>query len=119
MLKVSRKPSLFFLFPLTPLKTAKIYYLQTLTSQQIEEFLISRTSLLPQHSKFKGADYEKACKSYLAQTLNPQQSSEELAASLRILSNPMDLTLVSLMMAQGNHPNLFNAHQLTMPQPFS
>jgi HEAT repeat protein len=95
----------------TPPKTAKIYYLQTLTAQQIEDFLISRTPLLPQDAKLKGFDYEKACKTYLAQTLNSQQSSEELAASLRILSNPMDLTLVSLMMAQANYPNLFNLQE--------
>jgi HEAT repeat protein len=95
----------------TPPKTAKTYYLQPLTPNQIEQFLLSRTLRLPQDAKLQGADYEKACKIYLAEALKPELSKEELAANLRILSNPMDLTVVSLMMAQGNQPNLFNLQQ--------
>jgi hypothetical protein len=95
----------------TPPKTAKIYYLQPLTRNQIEQFLLSRTPRLPQDAKLQGGDYEKACETYLGEALNPQQSKEELAANLRILSNPMDLTVVSLMMAQGNQPNLFNLQE--------
>ncbi|MEW6491583.1 MAG: PBS lyase, partial [Cyanobacteriota bacterium] len=56
-------------------------------------------------------DYEKACTTYLAEALNPQQHPEELAAARRTLSNPMDLTLVALMLSQGKTPDLFRLQE--------
>ncbi|MCC5667696.1 HEAT repeat domain-containing protein [Nostoc sp. CHAB 5784] len=95
----------------TPPSTAKTYYLQPLEQQQIQEFLISRQPRLPKHAKVQGADYAKACTNYLTEVLKQQQAQEELDAVRRILSNPMDLTVVALMLSQGKHPNLFRLQE--------
>jgi HEAT repeat protein len=91
--------------------TAKTYKLQPLTRQQIEQFLIERASRLGNEAKITGDDYKQACKNYLVKNLDNQLPSSELDASLRILSNPMDLSLVSTMISQGQHPELFNLLQ--------
>ncbi|MEH2273397.1 MAG: hypothetical protein V7K40_00840 [Nostoc sp.] len=93
-----------------PPSTAKTYYLQPLEQQQIQEFLISRQPRLPQDAKVQGADYAKACTDYLTEVFQ-QQAKEELDAIRRILSNPMDLTVVALMLSQGKHPNLFRLQE--------
>uniref|UniRef100_UPI0039C67966 NACHT domain-containing protein n=1 Tax=Nostoc sp. CCY0012 TaxID=1056123 RepID=UPI0039C67966 len=95
----------------TPPSTAKIYKLQPLESQQIQEFLISRQPRLPKDAKIQGADYAQACTNYLTEVLNNQQAQEELDAVRRILSNPMDLTVVALMLSQGKQPNLFRLQE--------
>ncbi|BCL37629.1 hypothetical protein NSMS1_40760 [Nostoc sp. MS1] len=95
----------------TPPSTAKTYYLQPLEQTQIEEFLHSRQRRIPKDAKIQGADYQKACSCYLTQALDSQQPKEELEAASRILSNPMDLTLVALMLSQGEYPNLFRLQE--------
>ncbi|MDZ7970416.1 MAG: PBS lyase, partial [Nostoc sp. DedSLP03] len=95
----------------TPPSTAKIYKLQPLEQQQIQEFLISRQPRLPQDAKIQGADYAKACTDYLTEVFQQQQAKEELDAVRRILSNPMDLTVVALMLSQGKQPNLFRLQE--------
>ncbi|MCC5607841.1 HEAT repeat domain-containing protein [Nostoc sp. CHAB 5834] len=95
----------------TPPSTAKTYYLHPLERQQIQEFLISRQPRLPQDAKIQGADYAQACTNYLTEVLKDQQAKEELDAVRRILSNPMDLTVVALMLSQGKHPNLFRLQE--------
>jgi hypothetical protein len=57
----------------TPPSTATIYTLQPLEPNQIQQFLITRQPRLPKDAKIQGADYEKACITYLADALNPQQ----------------------------------------------
>ncbi|MEH1854556.1 MAG: HEAT repeat domain-containing protein, partial [Nostoc sp.] len=95
----------------TPPSTAKTYYLQPLEQQQIQEFLISRQPRLPKDAKIQGADYAQASTNYLIEVLNNQQAKEELDAIRRILSNPMDLTVVALMLSQGKQPNLFRLQE--------
>ncbi|MEH2455743.1 NACHT domain-containing protein, partial [Nostoc sp.] len=94
-----------------PPSTAKTYYLQPLEQQQIQEFLISRQPRLPKDAKVQGNDYAKACTNYLTEVLNNQQAKEELNAAQRTLSNPMDLTVVALMLSQGKYPNLFRLQE--------
>ena len=95
----------------TPPSSAKTYYLQPLECQQIEPFLVSRQPKLLKDAKVQGKYYKNACIRYLANALNPQQVPEELDAAQRILSNPMDLTLVALMLSQGNTPDLFRLQE--------
>lgn len=95
----------------TPPSTAKIYKLQALEQDQILQFLISCQPRLPKDAKVKGKEYEQASTDYLTKALSQQQSPEELAAHQRILSNPMDLTVVALMLAQGEYPDLFHLQQ--------
>ncbi len=94
-----------------PPSTAKMYYLQPLERQQIEQFLITRQQRLPKDAKIQGNAYEQACKNYLTEAFNQQQSREELEASQRILSNPMDLTLVAQMLSQDKQPDLFRLQE--------
>ncbi|MEL7244321.1 MAG: PBS lyase, partial [Cyanobacteria bacterium J06573_2] len=94
-----------------PPSTAKTYYLQPLQQSQIQQFLYSREPHLPLDAKIKGSDYEKACTQYLNQSFNTKQTPEELNAVKRILSNPMDLTLIALMLSQGEHPDVFHLQQ--------
>jgi Lipoprotein amino terminal region len=104
--------------------TSKTYYIQPLTPDQIEKFLLSRVSRLPKDAPIQGKDYEEACKKFLKTVLdNPKssyqpntlpknpQSNEEIIATIRILSNPMDLSLVCLMLSQNEEPNLFKLQQ--------
>jgi hypothetical protein len=91
--------------------TAKTYKLQPLTRQQIEQFLFERGSRLGTEATITGDDYKKACHNYLAKTLDNQLAESELDASLRILSNPMDLSLISTMVSQNQQPDLFNLQQ--------
>ncbi|OCQ95742.1 PBS lyase, partial [Nostoc sp. MBR 210] len=95
----------------TPPSTAKTYYLQPLEQTQIQEFLLSRQPRLPKDATVQGKDYEIACINYLQEVLTTQQPQEELNAARRILSNPMDLTVVALMLSQGKHPNLFRLQE--------
>ncbi|MEH2420670.1 MAG: HEAT repeat domain-containing protein [Nostoc sp.] len=95
----------------TPPSTAKIYKLQSLEQAQIQQFLISRQPRLPKDAKVQGNNYEQACTSYLATALSKQQSPEELAPNQRVFSNPMDLTVVALMISQGEYPDLFHLQQ--------
>ncbi len=94
-----------------PPSTAKIYTLQPLERDQIQQFIVSRQPRLPKNARIQGADYEKACTSYLTDALNPQQPPEELDAAQRTLSNPMDLSLVALMLSQGKTPDLFRLQE--------
>jgi hypothetical protein len=95
----------------TPPSTAKTYSLHPLERDQIQQFLVTRQPRLPKDAKIRGTDYENACTTYITNALNPQQPPEELAAAQRTLSNPMDLTLVALMLSQGKTPDLFRLQE--------
>ncbi|KST66441.1 HEAT repeat domain-containing protein [Mastigocoleus testarum] len=103
-----------------PPSTAKKYELQPLEREQIEQFLLLRGETIGDWRLGTGEDkgvnasftqYDQACSNYLAEAFNEQQSPEDLAATKRILSNPMDLTLVALMLSQGQQPNLFRLQE--------
>ena len=110
-----------------PPSTAKKYELQPLGREQIEQFLLLRGETIGDWrlgtgdwrlgtGEDKGVNasftqYDQACSNYLAEAFNEQQSPEDLAATKRILSNPMDLTLVALMLSQGQQPNLFRLQE--------
>ena len=97
-----------------PPSTARKYELQPLEREQIQQFLLSRFRVLCKGNlvaKPVATEYETACNKYLAEAFNEQQSPEDLAATKRILSNPMDLTLVALMLSQGQQPNLFRLQE--------
>ncbi|MEH1966353.1 HEAT repeat domain-containing protein [Nostoc sp.] len=95
----------------TPPSTAKIYKLLSLEEPQIQQFLISRQPRLPKNAKVQGTDYEQATTNFLTKALSNQQSPQELTAIEKVLSNPMDLTVVALMLSQGEYPDLFHLQQ--------
>ncbi|WP_133510983.1 ATP-binding protein [Candidatus Thiosymbion oneisti] len=89
--------------------TAQPWFLEPLTETQIEAFLLSRAPSDP--SAAEGADYADRCRRFLAATLSEEQPAEERAANQRILSNPMDATVVSAMLARSERPDLFRLQQ--------
>ena len=91
----------------TPPATAKTYVLQPLKRSQIEAFLISRGTSEAANT----GDYKDACSAYLLGALDSQRPPEVLRSVQRILSNPMDLTLVAQMLAAGEKPDLLSLQQ--------
>ena len=91
----------------TPPATAKTYVLQPLKRSQIEAFLISRGT----SEAASASDYEDACSAYLLGALDSQRPPEVLRSVQRILSNPMDLTLVAQMLAAREKPDLLSLQQ--------
>ncbi|WP_414621353.1 HEAT repeat domain-containing protein [Calothrix sp. CCY 0018] len=95
-----------------PPTTAKIIYLKPLEQQQVEEFLISRQLQNGEDVPLKGAQYEQACQKYLKQAFdNKHKTPEELTATKRVVSNPMDLTLIAQMLSQAKQPDLFRLQE--------
>ena len=91
--------------------TAKTFVLKPLTKEQITQFLISRSLRLPADAKIKDQKYKQACKNYLAKIFDSQQPATELETNYRVLSNPMNLTLISQMLSQGENPDLFRLQE--------
>lgn len=99
--------------PLESISRLKIesYTIQPLKPDLMEQFLLSRKAILPEDALVKGSDYDRACKKYLTTVLSQQQSEEERKAVHRMLSNPMELTVIALMLARKKKPNLLNLQQ--------
>ncbi|MEN8443695.1 MAG: HEAT repeat domain-containing protein [Cyanobacteria bacterium J06555_13] len=93
-----------------PPSTSKTFVLQPLKQSQIAEFLISRQDYLPPQNNDQ-ASYPDVCKAYLERAFDPAQPADERLAVQSILSNPMDLILVSQMLAHGKEPNLLGLQQ--------
>lgn len=102
-----------------PPATASFYLLQPLEDSQIEEFLLSRSPENRQVPLLKGdlgeskeeTAYQTACEKYLKEALREDQPKEERDIAKRILSNPMDLTIVAQMLQNGQYPDLFHLQE--------
>jgi len=86
--------------------TAKTYILQPLRRDHIEEFLINCYQIFPEHIVFPRSEYVRACQDYIADMLDEHQPQEVLDSAQRILSNPMNLTMVALLGAYEIEPDL-------------
>ncbi|GGA29450.1 hypothetical protein CYANOKiyG1_45860 [Okeania sp. KiyG1] len=95
-----------------PPSATKTYILQPLKRQQIRQFLQTRQFTPSAETSISQSEYEEACEEYLEKTFNSnKQSEEERKAVRRLLSNPMDLTIVAQILAQGKNPDLLNLQQ--------
>ena len=94
-----------------PPATARICILEPLAREQIDAFLVSRKTTLPADARVTGAEYERACRAYLAQALDDNQPCEGLVATQRVLSNPMDLMVVAWMIARDKQPDLIRLQE--------
>jgi hypothetical protein len=90
-----------------PPATADLYIIQPLAVNEMEEFLLFCEQGLAEDVAVSGKDYQRACKYYLEETINERQPGELLSAAKRVLSNPMDLSVVAGILARGEKPNLF------------
>ena len=95
----------------TPPTAARTYILQPLRSDQIETFLLGRLSMFSDTISISAKEYEQRCNAFLADTLDANQPKEALDAARRILSNPMDLTIVAQMIAHDQQPNLVSLQE--------
>jgi len=82
-----------------------------LRDDQIEAFLISREQTFSQDANVRGQAYQQACKDYLATALCQTQCGEETETARRMLSNPMDLSIVGQMIGHGQSPNVFRLYE--------
>lgn len=93
-----------------PPATAKTYVLQPLHKDQIKQFLIGQCPLLDRPSG-RIAGYENRCTTFLNSALDEAQPPEDLTAARRILSNPMDLSVVAQILGSGLVPDLAQLQQ--------
>ena len=91
--------------------TAKVYTLQPLPKELIKEFLLSRQPLDKTENQLQEEDYKEVCLEYLEKTLDTDLPPEELTETQKILSNPMDLTVLSQIIARGECPDIFQLQQ--------
>lgn len=92
-----------------PPSQAERLFLEPLSQDQIISFLMSREAGLPSGATITGPAYRKACQMHVEKTLANDQHTER--AALRSMSNPMDLTVVADMIAQGQEPDLLALRQ--------
>nr|VFK27288.1 MAG: hypothetical protein BECKMB1821G_GA0114241_102640 [Candidatus Kentron sp. MB]VFK31104.1 MAG: hypothetical protein BECKMB1821I_GA0114274_102040 [Candidatus Kentron sp. MB]VFK75522.1 MAG: hypothetical protein BECKMB1821H_GA0114242_102439 [Candidatus Kentron sp. MB] len=94
-----------------PPPLARVYELQPLGKAQIEAFLLSRSTVLSEDAAYQGNAYRQRCDQYLAEALQEDTFGEARAAIRHILSNPMDLTVVAHMLANGVEPDLYRLQE--------
>jgi len=87
-----------------PISGARMLELQPLDRAAIESFLLSRPTGLDPKRKVYGPSYQTAARDFLRSTLDEAPSPEEGTAAQVILSNPMDLTYASELIASGLMP---------------
>jgi len=93
--------------------TAKIYIIQPLKREQIQDFLVSRQPLIPDYAPVKDEEYVQECEKFIYQALGSSDNAyaNETKASQQILSNPMDLTVIASMLASGENPDLLHLQE--------
>jgi len=98
-------------FDWTPPSGIERLTLLPLKTERIEEFLASREPTLDRSGPVRGDAYKAACATFLATAFNAQKPGEDLQWTKRVLSNPMDLSVVVQMVANGKVPNLFSLQE--------
>ncbi len=94
-----------------PPSTSTVYVMQPLSPEAIEAFLLTQTEALSPEVTLSGSAYVSACRHYVDRVLDRDQSQETRDAVLQVLSNPMDLTIVSQMISEGEMPDLFHLRE--------
>ena len=84
-----------------------VYVLQPLNDAQIGEFLISRRTTLSNQATMSDELFAARCTTYIRHELNAPKTPAEREAVRRVLSNPMDLTVLAHVIANERSPNLF------------
>jgi HEAT repeat protein len=90
-----------------PAAGVRILRILPLMEEDIRGFLASRHPA-PQHGVANIAEYRQSCEEFMAEVWTSVATANELAAVREILSNPMDLDVVSGMLSEGRDPNLWS-----------
>lgn len=84
-----------------------VWSLQPLTETQVGGFLLQQERSIDEVRP----DYAARVSAYLGGVLQDGQSSDERERTLRVLSNPMDLSVVARMVARGETPHIRELQQ--------
>lgn len=94
----------------SPPTTVKRYIIQPLARELTREFLLSQYKLIEKTEGLHYGEYEQACQSYLNSAYDEIPLDANAETIRRILSNPMDLTIVAIILAQEQQPDVFHLH---------
>jgi hypothetical protein len=88
---------------------ARVLRLQPLRAEQRRAFLVSREVMLPENAPLRGERFQERVQGFVheMETTTPTDVEEQVARE-RALSNPMDLTTIAFILAQGGRPDLLN-----------
>ena len=89
-----------------PPPTARTVVLLPLDESRAREFLVGREPTL-NDALVRGDRFDKACRELLSRALRKDRPREVLDETRRVLSNPMDLTVVAEMLGRGKMPDLY------------
>jgi hypothetical protein len=101
-----------------PPANAKIFIMQPLQPNQIAAYLLSRQPFLPKTASVQGAAYEQACHTFLANSwgASAQLSIAEQEKAQIVLSNPLELSLAALLIANNKLGNPLDLRNLRAQQ---
>ena len=101
-----------------PPANAKIFIMQPLQLNQITAYLLSRQPFLPKTASVQGAAYEQACHTFLANSWGApaQLSIAEQEKAQIVLSNPLELSLAALLIANNRLGNSLDLRNLRAQQ---
>lgn len=86
-------------------KSAEVWKLLPLDYTQIKDFLILQQYALEKTATFQGEQYIAKCEEFLGRVSSERKLSPVME---KVLSNPMDLTVVASLIADGRDPDLMN-----------
>ena len=89
-----------------PPVNARVYAIQPLNRDQIKEFLLLRKSAVIKNYTISEDEYSKRCKEFLLKALSPELPENLRNVNQSIISNPMDLTVITDLLGLGENPNL-------------
>jgi HEAT repeat protein len=95
----------------TPPSLARLYALQPFDDGLIVDFLVAREPLIESNAHVRGEAYVNECRKFVREALPGGQSSMLIRANREVLSNPMDLTVVSRMLSYGRKPDLLHLRE--------
>ncbi len=95
----------------TPPATARLLVLQPLSEAEAAGFLSSREPAQGTKARRQGEAYRQACEDFVSRALSPELPEELRRAMREVLSNPMDLTVVAQLLADGHEPDLSHLRQ--------
>lgn len=88
----------------TPSEVFVVYEIQPVAYERVEEVLKSCYRILPENVPVAYPEYVATCKAYLERFTESNVPLDVLAAIRQALSNPMNLSLIALLLAYGKEP---------------
>jgi hypothetical protein len=97
--------------PIRGLSRLDTLELLPLRREEIQEFLISRETILPPDFLLSGEAFRTVSAAYLKNLWTGSRPESETKALEQVLSNPMDLTTTALILGNGKEPSLLSLQE--------